>query len=109
MNVKAYHGGIKDYPLKTALDKLLKKSSGEGYNKNITSDMGCGYGYICGSWWTSNINVAKTYGKYITEVELIIKNPLIIDAEYSFLGERKNLDIDKLSFEALKKVMIVLL
>jgi hypothetical protein len=36
---------------------------------------------IGANWFSDNMNVAKSYGKYIYEVELLIRNPYVVDAK----------------------------
>jgi hypothetical protein len=63
------------------------------------------YSSIRGSWWTSNITVARTYGPYITKAKLILKSPFIIDAkfkhnlDYTYRG----MNIDELSHYIFEK------
>jgi hypothetical protein len=89
---------------------LENKTYYHGSNRTFQSfDQNKSYGskrrFVVGvHWFTDNLNVAKSYGKYIYEVELIFKNPYVVDANYenyseiylSYLPNEIGLQIDNL-------------
>ena len=80
---------INHYPLYHGSKKLF-----ENFDANFS--YGSNRRFVIGAFWfTDNLKVAKSYGKYIYEAHLEITNPFIVDANFENYSEIYLSDLPK--------------